>query len=255
MDIAEQNRQAWNREAEDNNFWTRPVTKEELKEAAQGRPRIRILPDEDLPPFWLEHMKGNTLALASGGGQEGPVLAAMGCNVTVTDISEVQLERDVETARSAALSLETVRCDLGKRFPFDDGYFDSVLNPISVNFTSDVLHVWRECARVLKTGGYLITAFANPVMYMFDVPKLEKGRMKIKYTLPFDAETAYSEKQKERLKKEGGTMEFSHTLSDLVGGLCRSGFAIRDVITGSSDFEPVDSFVHDCYMAVLAVRV
>lgn len=254
MDIAEQNRLAWNREAEDNNFWTRPVTDEDIAEARKGHPHIRILPDDDLPSSWIKEMKGRTLALASGGGQEGPILAAMGCSVTVTDISERQLEHDRDTAEMAGLKLDTVRCDIGEEFPFEDGSFDSILNPISVNFTPDVLHVWSECARVLRKGGYLITGFANPIMYMFDVPALAKGKMRIKYTLPFDAEQAYSERQKEKLQRSGGTMEFSHTLSSLLGGLCQAGFVIKDVITGGSDFEPVDSFVHDCYMAVLAVR-
>lgn len=255
MDTTEQNRAAWNKEAEKNNYWTRPVTKEEIENARCGNARFRILPDRDLPEKWTAGLKGRVLALASGGGQEGPLLAAMGCCVTVTDISDLQLERDRTTAKDAGLKLETVRCDLGDRFPFEDGVFDAVFNPISINFTPDAEHVWSECARVLKKGGTLITGFANPIMYMFDVPALEKGKMKIKYTLPFDSEKAYTKKQKKRIAEQGETMEFSHTLSSLIGGLCRAGFAITDLITGESDFEPVDSFVHDCYIALIAVRV
>jgi len=36
----------------------------------------------------------NVLRLASGGGQQGPILAAAGADVTVLDFSKSQLEQD-----------------------------------------------------------------------------------------------------------------------------------------------------------------
>ena len=255
MDASEQNRLAWNKEASENNYWTRAVGEDELKEAREGRVKIRILPNEELPLSWLSEIKGKTLALASGGGQEGPLLAAMGSSVIVTDISDAQLERDREVASKYHLDLKCMQCDLGLPFPFEDNSFDSIINPISINFTPNAKHVWKECSRVLKKGGVLITAFANPVMYIFDVPSLAKGKMKIKYTLPFDADKAYTDKQKKKIQKDGETMEYSHTLNTLLGDLCKSGFIIKDLMTGGSDFEPVDSFIQDCYIALLATKV
>jgi 2-polyprenyl-3-methyl-5-hydroxy-6-metoxy-1,4-benzoquinol methylase len=47
---------------------------------------------------WFPPLKGaDVLCLASGGGQQGPILAATGANVTVFDNSPRQLEQDQRT--------------------------------------------------------------------------------------------------------------------------------------------------------------
>ena len=54
------------------------------------------------------------------------------------------------------------------------------------------------------------------------------------------------------MAERGDTFEFSHSLDSLIGGLCATGFAIEDFYSDASGFEPVDSFVQDCYLAFLA---
>lgn len=254
MDTSKANRAAWNEEVERGNIWTRPVTREDIEKARGGKPQIQILPQKYLNDNWLEAVQGKVLALASGGGQQGPLLAAAGLDVTVTDLSEKQLENDRKVATREGLQLRTIQMDMSEPFPFASGFFDTIFNPVSINFVKDPYAVYGECSRVLRKGGTLITAFANPAMYIFDVKKLEKGKMKIRYTLPFSTAAALSDREQEKLIETKDTFEYSHTFASLFGALSESGFLIKDVITSGSEFEPIDSFLQDCYLAVLAVR-
>jgi SAM-dependent methyltransferase len=57
----------------------------------------------------------DVLCLASGGGQQAPLLAAAGARVTSSDLSEEQLALDELAAHRESLSLNTVRGDMRDR--------------------------------------------------------------------------------------------------------------------------------------------
>lgn len=55
---------------------------------------------KSIPKNWFPTLEGlKILCLASGGGQQGPILAAAGADVTVVDISQKQLEQDIYVAK------------------------------------------------------------------------------------------------------------------------------------------------------------
>ena len=85
----------------------------------------------------------DVLCLASGGGQQGPVLAAAGATVTVLDNSPRQLERDAEVAARDGLALRTVLGDMRDLSAFADASFDLVFHPVSNVFCPDLAPVWR----------------------------------------------------------------------------------------------------------------
>ena len=70
------------------------------------------------------------LCLASGGGQQGPILAAAGAEVTVFDASEKQLAQDRLVAEREGLSLTTVQGDMADLSCFDDESFDFIFHPL-----------------------------------------------------------------------------------------------------------------------------
>ena len=78
--------------------------------------------------------------------------------------------------------------------------------------------------------------------------------MKIKYTLPFSDTKSLSEKELRKRIARGDTVEFSHTLDTILGSLTSLGFAITGFFSDGSSFEPIDSFLQDCYLAVMAIR-
>ena len=176
--IEELNAAAWDEEVSRHNWWTIPADEEKMAEARKGHPEISLGPEKKLPDSWTGLIGKRVLALASGGGQQGPILAASGRDVVVFDISQRQLEQDRAAARKYSLRLETVRGDMADLSVFGSASFDTVINPVSLNFTAHIAQVISEVVRVLKPGGHFMLSIANPVMYIFDVPALERGKMK-----------------------------------------------------------------------------
>src|SRR5690606_7312110 len=114
------------------------------------------------PKQWFGTLKGkDVLCLASGGGQQVPILAAAGGRVTSFDNSEEQLSRDRAVAEREGLGVETVQGDMADLSVFPDASFDLVFHPASNLFIPDVNPVWRECFRVLRPGGRLLSGFLN----------------------------------------------------------------------------------------------
>ena len=96
VDPVAHNRAAWDREVESGNEWTRPVSPEVIASARTGDWSVVLIGHEPVPRDWFPaDLSGvDLLCLASGGGQQGPVLAAAGATVTVFDNSPRQLGRD-----------------------------------------------------------------------------------------------------------------------------------------------------------------
>ena len=93
MDIARYNSEAWDREVESGNVWTKPVSPELIQKARAGQWEIFLTPAKPVPNDWFPELEGlRVLCLASGGGQQGPILAAAGARLTVFDNSRKQLE-------------------------------------------------------------------------------------------------------------------------------------------------------------------
>jgi SAM-dependent methyltransferase len=191
------------------------------------------------------------LALAGSGGQQAPVLAAAGAEVTVFDISDGQLARDAEVARRDGLNLRLEQGDMADLSRFPDASFDLVVNPCSVCFIPQVEPVWREAARVLRSGGRLMTGFINPLFFLFDHDTPGADRLKAVFALPYDGST---EAHRKRTEAEGAD-EFSHSLDTLIGGQLRAGLSLIDLY---EDNWPGAGVAIDAltplYIATLAVK-
>src|SRR5512139_416720 len=109
MDVRAYNRDAWDREVHKGNRWTLPASPEIIASARRGEVSVLLTEQKQVPIDWLLPVKGkDVLCLACGGGQQGPVLAAAGANVTVFDNSPAQLKQDQLVAKREALVLRTV---------------------------------------------------------------------------------------------------------------------------------------------------
>ena len=64
-----------------------------------------------------------------------------------------------------------------------------------------------------------------------------------------------SAKELEKRLRKKDTVEFSHTLDSILGGLIDSGFIINGFYSDGCGSEPTDSFVHDSFIAFQAVSV
>jgi SAM-dependent methyltransferase len=211
---------------EKHNQWSVPVDPDTIQRAKNGDWEIVVTPIKPVPKSWFPPVKEKTiLCLASGGGQQGPVLAAAGGNVTVLDISENQLQQDRLVARREGLSIRTVKGDMTNLEAFRDEEFDLIIHPVSNLFVKDIQKVWNEAFRVLKKGGTLISGFMNPVFFLFDWDLQEKGILQVKHPIPYSDLDYLTEEE----LKNGDDMaiEFGHTLEDQIQGQIKAGFRIE----------------------------
>ncbi|MBN2549040.1 MAG: class I SAM-dependent methyltransferase [Anaerolineales bacterium] len=228
MDIRAYNREAWNREVETGNPWTKPVGPEVIALARQGQWSVLLTPTKPVPQDWFPEMPGcELLCLACGGGQQGPVFAAAGAQVTVLDNSPKQLAQDRLVADREGLALITLEGDMRDLSVFAEHRFDLVFHPVSNLFVPDIQPVWEEAFRVLRPGGSLLAGFVNPLSYIFDYDLMEKkGLLEVKYSIPYsDLASLPMEKRQEYLDN-GWPLEFSHTLEEQIDGQLQAGFLL-----------------------------
>lgn len=248
------NESAWDKQALAQNQWSQPVNSKEVQKAKEGQWEILLTPTP-LDKAWLGDIKNKKiLCLASAGGQQAPILAAAGADVTVFDLSREQLNQDDFVAKRDHLSLTTVQGDMTDLGRFSNESFDIIFHPISNHYVADVNPVWRECYRVLKKGGILLASFFNPVVFVADrnPQDMAEGIIRPRFTIPYSDINDLSKKEMEIKMTNGEAFVFGHTLADLIGGQLNAGFLISNY---TEDMQPHPRFLIDKYLPTfLATR-
>lgn len=226
-EVAKHNRGAWDRLVERANRWTLPVDAATIEAARRGDWAILLTPTRPVPGEWFPPLAGEpVLCLAGAGGQQAPVLAAAGAQVTVLDNSPRQLEQDQVVARRERLSICSVLGDMRDLSVFPDRTFALVFHPCANSFVPDVRPVWREAFRVLRPGGVLLAGFTNPVEYLFDAVAYEHGELIVRHELPYSDLTGATPEERAHLEASGEPLSFGHTLEDQIGGQLDAGFVL-----------------------------
>jgi SAM-dependent methyltransferase len=253
MDVRSINRDRWDKQVEYGNPWTIPSSPETIAAARRGEWSVLLTELKPVPRHWFpDDLRGlDILCLASGGGQQGPIFAALGANVIVFDNSPRQLEQDRIVARREGLKLVTVEGDMRDLSVFSDEIFDLIFHPVSNVFCPEVLPVWREAFRVLRRGGLLLAGFDNPSNFIFDFPKAEQGIFEVKYPLPYDA-TRLTEEERQREFGEDSPLEFSHSLEEQIGGQLQAGFLLTALYEDQQS-SPLGKFIPG-YIATRALK-
>jgi SAM-dependent methyltransferase len=255
MGVRDYNREAWDREVERGNEWTVPVGPDVIEAARQGRWEIVLTETRPVPRDWFPDLEGaDVLCLASGGGQQAPVLAAAGANVTLLDNSPGQLAQDRLVAEREGLDLRTVEGDMADLSDFADESFGLVFHPVSNLFVPEVRPVWAEAFRVLRRGGSLLAGFLNPAVYIFDLELADSsGELRVRYALPYADATSKSEEEVARQIERGEPLEFSHTLEDQIGGQIEAGFVIAGFYEDRHREDPIAAHM-PTYIATRAIK-
>ena len=225
MDIVNHNRTAWDNYVDKKVQWTIPVSEQELENAKNGSWNIVLTPKKPVPHNWFPDLKGlKILGLASGGGQQGPNLATLGADITIFDNSEKQLQQDKTLSDKFNLDIKTVQGNMKDLSVFADNSFDLIFNPCSILFVDDVLPVWKECFRILKLNGILMTGLINPISF-----QLDKENLKLIYKQPFSDLHSLPTEKLEELKKNNEALEFGHSLTDQINGQLDAGFILTNM--------------------------
>lgn len=209
--------------------WGVPITREAFQNARQGKWDVVLTPTRPVPHEWFspflrnERLDGaELLGLASGGGQQMPIFAALDAHCTVLDYSDRQLESERNVALREGYEINIVKADMTKRLPFEDNCFDLIFHPVSNCYIEDVYHVWDECYRILKPGGILLAGMDNGFNFLINDYTVRP--LVIANQLPFNP-LQNPEQMKTLLDNDDG-VQFSHTFDEQIGGQLKAGFVI-----------------------------
>lgn len=199
--------------------WGVPISHGTFEKAKRGEWDVVLTPTKSVPHEWFGDLRGkDVLGLASGGGQQMPVFAALGAKCTCLDYSSAQLESERIVAEREGYDITLVRADMTRPLPFPDESFDLIFHPVSNCYVEEVRPIWRECFRILRKGGVLLAGLDNGINYVVDYPAEEK----IIRGLPFNS----------RLENSGSEedgWQFSHSFSEQIGGQLEAGFVLTRV--------------------------
>jgi len=213
-----QNQAAWNRLAESGSVFAKVATDEECRNplvTLDGR-------------GWLPNsVQGlDVLCLASGGGWQAILYAAAGARVTVVDLSPAMLRIDEREASRRGLSVRLIEASMDDLASLDEAAFDIVHQPVSTCYVPNVRAVYREVARVLRPCGLYVSQHKQPTSL-----QVTHRDAKDRYVVGIEFDHAGPLPEvPDRSYREKGTVEFLHPWSELVGGMCREGLVIEDVV-------------------------
>ena len=203
--------------------WGKPVNHETYINAKNGKWNVLLTPVKSVPHEWFGEMRGKKLlGLASGGGQQIPIFSALGAECTVLDYSDRQLKSEEEVSKREGYQVEIVKADMTKPLPFDDESFNIIFHPVSNCYVEKVEPIFKECYRILKKGGILLCGLDTGINYIVDTRE-----EKIINSLPFNP--LINENNRKQLKEEDAGIQFSHSLTEQIGGQLKAGFILTDI--------------------------
>jgi SAM-dependent methyltransferase len=221
--ISATNRERWNALANANVEWSQPRLEYSIEEARQQIGRHSIIQD----------VAGKrVLCLASGGGQDSVDFGLLGADVTVFDLSDIQLERDRQAAAHHGLKVNTIQGDMRDLSVFPANSFDIVWQVYSLNFVPAVEPVFCQVARVLSPGGIYFLQFANPFTQAVDDEAWDGNAYPLKHPYIDGEDLTHHFPDWDVPQPDGTNLtlpsphEYRHTLSTVLNTLINTGFTL-----------------------------
>ncbi len=228
--------------------WGVPISHETFLAAVQGNWDVQLTPTRMVPHDWFPNLKGKkVLGLASGGGQQMPIFAALGAECTVLDYSLKQLESERTVAEREGYRIEIIRADMTKRLPFEDETFDLIFHPVANCYVEEVKPIWRECYRVLKKGGILLSGTDFFINYIVD-----DDEASIINHLPFNP--LKDPEQMKQLEAGDSGVQFSHTLEEQINGQLEAGFTLTALYEDTNGEGRLHELNIPTFLAMRSVR-
>ena len=241
--IISKNQQAWDESVASGNHNTVPFLNMDvnmLKQWANGEISWLDKPESKKVdnPFLLKirklvfsNLQGKkVLCLASGGGQQSALFSLLGADVTVVDISQGQLDSDVQAANHYGYTVKTILGSMTDLSALESDYFDVVYQPISICFVPDVSTVYREVYRVLKQGGLYEVHHINPATHPISYENKIDGWDGTGYRIasPYiGGPLRIDEQGNENMLCGEASGEHRHLFVDMFCNLTEAGFQIK----------------------------
>ena len=202
--------------------WGVPIDHETFLKAKNGEWDVLLTPTKNVPHDWFLPFKNcKILGLASGGGQQMPIFAALGADVTVLDYSDRQLESEKLVSEREGYPIRIIKADMTKPLPFSDGEFDLIFSPVSFVYVEKIEPIFKECHRILRDGGVLLCGLDNGVNF------ITNNEDRIENKFPFNP--LVNPEQYESLQADDCGVQFSHSMEENIGGQLKAGFKLTDI--------------------------
>ncbi|WP_242257675.1 class I SAM-dependent methyltransferase [Streptococcus thoraltensis] len=228
--------------------WAKSVSHEEYIDAKNGNWNVLLTPTVPVPHEWIGNINNKRiLGLASGGGQQMPIFNALGAKCSVIDYSSKQIESEYKVAKREGYTIEAIEGDMSQKLPFNDEIFDIVFHPVSNCYVEDVQHIFNEAYRVLKKGGIFLAGLNNEINYIVD-----QNEKEIVWKMPFNP--LQDEKAKEFMVKENAGMQFSHDMTEQIGGQLKAGFTLVDIYEDTNGFGRLHELNIKTYIATKSIK-
>lgn len=202
---------------------------------AEGSPFSKVATDEECAnPLATLDSRGwlpksvvgkDVLCLAAAGGWQSILYASAGAKVTVVDLSPGMLHLDHREASRRGLTVRTLEASMDDLSALADASFDIVHQPVSTCYVPDIAAVYREIARVTRDHGIYISQHKQPTSL-----QITHRDSRDRYVIGLEYyRSGPLPPVEDRSYRERGATEYLHRWDQLVGELCRSGFAIEDL--------------------------
>ncbi len=253
IDVARTNSIAWDTWSAQGVGYTVPIKHEAYLKAKNADLDLFLTPGRSVPLDWFPELEGlKVLGLASGGGQQMPVFKAKGAICTVFDNSFAQLASEKMVAKREHYQIWTIKGDMAKPLPFANESFGLIFNPVSTCYIRHLEPLWRECFRVLKPGGVLLTGFSVPITWAFNSTDKSVEEIRVINKLPYDP-ISLMEAGGE-LQFDYGSLQFSHSLETQLNGQIKAGFCLTHILEDTDAWSPVGQYI-PLYMLTRAVKL
>ncbi len=218
------NRQVWDRMAAAGEPLCTPAT---LKELANPLGTVD-------PLGWLgPTLRGwRVLCLAAGGGRHSALYSAAGAQVTVVDLSPAMLEIDRQMARQHGFDIQLIEGSMEQLPMLTTASFDLVIHPVSTCYVPKVGPVFAEVARLVAAGGMYVSQHKQPISLQATTEAEHHSRYRVEHTYYRDQAVPHPPHRNSTTARlrESGAREYLHRWEEIVGGICRSGFVIEDLV-------------------------
>lgn len=228
--------------------WGQPISHETYMDAVNGKWDVLLTPTKPVPHDWFLQFKGcKILGLASGGGQQMPIFAALGAEVTVLDYSERQLEKEVMMSKKEGYNIRIVRADMTEKLPFEDGEFDLIFSPVSFVYVEDIEPIFKECYRILRPNGVLLCGLDNGVNF------ISNNEDVIENQFPFNP--LKNKDQYKMLQDDDCGIQFSHNMEENIGGQLKAGFTLVDIYDDYNGEGKLNDLKIPTFIATKAIKL
>jgi len=171
----------------------------------------------------LGNLKGKEiLEIGCGGAQCSVFFAKQGAKVTGIDISKEQLKFARKLIEKNKVKVDLIQGSFQDLRKIKSSSKDIVFSAYALQYSPDLLSVFRQVMKILRKGGLFVFSFNHPIWDLLDYKNLK-------------IRNSYFDTGKHSNKGSSGKFViYTRTLSEIYNNLLKTGFFVEQIIEPDS---------------------